>query len=164
AAWRQRLSAVAGAVDVEAGRRVFRHGKVGLCSNCHRHSGRGHVVGPDLTAASNTGDPDRLLRALLEPSRDVDPQFYPWTLLTEDGEVFTGIMLRDGGGGSEFFRDNQGRERKFLTSEIVERKPLTTSMMPDGLIDLMTDREIRDLLAFLDSVRYRNIRLQPRLR
>ncbi len=72
-------------------------------------------------------------------------------LVTEDGHVFTGIMLRDGGGGTEFYRDNAGRERKFSTSEIVERKELQTSMMPDGLIDLMTDREIRDLLAFLDG-------------
>ncbi|NND96162.1 MAG: hypothetical protein HKN47_02395, partial [Pirellulaceae bacterium] len=47
--------------------------------------------------------------------------------------------------------DNAGRERVIKTSEVVARKELTTSMMPDGLIDLMTDREIRDLLAFLDE-------------
>ena len=34
--------------------------------------------------------------------------------------------------------------------EIVTRKELKTSVMPEGLIDLLTDREIRDLLAFLD--------------
>ncbi len=150
-AWRARLDALPGLADVESGRRVFHHAKVGLCSNCHRHDGRGNVVGPDLSAASTEGDPDRLLRALLEPSRDVDPQYYPWSILTDDGHAFTGIMLRDGGGGSEVFRDNQGREKKFSTADIVARKPLKTSMMPDGLVDLMTDREIRDVLAFLDS-------------
>jgi putative membrane-bound dehydrogenase-like protein len=150
-AWQQRLDAIPGSADPAAGRRIFHHAKVGLCANCHRHRGSGNVVGPDLSAASNQGDPHRLLRAVLEPSRDVDPQYYPWTLVTEDGRAFTGILLRDGGGGTEFFRDNQGREQKFLTEEIVTRKPLTTSMMPDGLTDLMTDREIRDLVAFLDQ-------------
>ncbi len=149
-AWRTRLDSLAGQADAEAGRRIFHHAKVGLCANCHRHDGRGNVVGPDLSAASTEGDRDRLLKSLLEPSRDVDPQYYPWSLVTDDGRSFTGIMLRDGGGGNEFFRDNQGREQEFLTTEIVARKPLTTSMMPDGLIELMTDREIRDLLAFLD--------------
>jgi hypothetical protein len=63
-------------------------------------------------------------------------------------------MLRKGGtSGKEFYRDSAGKERSFLKSEIVQRKELSTSMMPDGLIDLLTDREIRDLLAFLDSRR-----------
>jgi hypothetical protein len=149
-AWQRRLAAIQQPIDLDAGRRVFHHSSVGTCVKCHRHSGRGSSVGPDLSAASNVGDPDRLLRALLQPSREVDPQYFPRTLVTEDGQVFTGIMLRDGGGGKEFYRDNTGRERMFQTSEIVQRKELNTSMMPDGLIDLMTDREIRDLLAFLD--------------
>ena len=149
--WQQQLSKIQSPVDMEAGRRLFHHPSVGACMKCHRHSGRGNVVGPDLSAASNDGDPTRLLRALLEPSRDVDPQYFPRMLVTEDGQVFTGILLRNGGGGREFYRDNAGRERRFNTEDIVQRKELRSSMMPDGLTDLMTDREIRDLLAFLDS-------------
>ena len=150
-AWQKRLAEVQQPVDIAAGRRIFHHRRVGTCVHCHRHSGRGSAVGPDLSAASNIGDSNRLLRALLQPSRDVDPQYFPRALVTEDGKVFTGIMLRDGGGGKEYYRDASGRERMFLTDEIVERKELNTSMMPEGLIDLMTDREIRDLLAFLDA-------------
>lgn len=149
AAWQKRLAAIDQPVDTNAGRRIFQHPHVGTCIKCHRHSGRGSAVGPDLTAASNQGDPNRLLRALLQPSLDVDPQYFPRMLVTDEGHVFTGIMLRDGGGGTEFYRDHTGRERKFATASIVTRKELRTSLMPDGLIDLMTDREIRDLLAFL---------------
>jgi hypothetical protein len=149
--WRKRLAAVGEPVDLLAGRRIFFHASVGTCAKCHRHRGRGSSLGPDLSAVSNAGDPDRLLRALLQPSREVDPQYFPRMLVTEDGQIFTGIMLRDGGGGKEFYRDNNGRERMFLTSQIAQRKELEKSMMPDGLTDGMTDREIRDLLAFLDS-------------
>jgi hypothetical protein len=63
------------------------------------------------------------------------------------------LLLRDGGGGSEVYRDSTGREQTFRTAEIVQRKELSTSLMPDGLIDLMTDREIRDLIAYLDQRR-----------
>ncbi len=150
AAWDDRLSGITQPVDPAAGRRIFFHRSVGACSNCHRHSGRGSVVGPDLSAASTSGDPHRLLVALLQPSKNVDPQYYARTIVTEDGDLFTGIMLRDGGGGKEVYRDNVGRERVFATKEIVTRKELKTSVMPEGLIDLLTDREIRDLLAFLD--------------
>ena len=149
AAWRDRLASIDAPVDREAGRRVFHHPAVGSCSKCHRHSGRGSVVGPDLTASSSSADDDRILTSLLQPSKNVDPQYYARAIMTEDGDVFTGIMLRDGGGGKEYYRDNTGRERLFLTKDIVTRKELKSSLMPDGLIDLMTDREIRDLLAFL---------------
>ncbi|MDV6034256.1 MAG: c-type cytochrome [Phycisphaera sp. RhM] len=150
-AWQSLLGAIAQPVDLAAGRRIFHHATVGACSKCHRHDGRGNVVGPDLSAVSNDGNPDRLLQALLEPSRDIDPQYFPRMLITEDGHVFTGLLLRDGGGGREVYRDNAGREQSFRTSDIAERKELHTSMMPDGLIDAMTDREIRDLIAFLDA-------------
>ncbi len=148
--WRKRLAAIEAPIDLEAGRRIFHHRSVGTCWKCHRHSGRGNVVGPDLTTVSTSGDDDRLLISLLQPGKNVDPQYYARTIMTADGEVFTGIMLRDGGGGKEFYRDSAGRERQYATKDIVTRKELKTSLMPDGLIDLMTDREIRDVLAFLD--------------
>ena len=138
-------------VDIDAGRRIFHHRSIGACSKCHRHDGRGNTVGPDLSAASFRGNVDRLLVAVLQPSRDVDPQYFPRTLILDDGKVFTGIMLRDGGGGKEFYRDSTGQERSFKTAEISDRKELRISMMPSGLVDSMTDREIRDLLAFLDQ-------------
>ncbi|MGI9467249.1 MAG: PVC-type heme-binding CxxCH protein [Rubripirellula sp.] len=151
AAWQQRLKDIKQPVDVEAGRRIFHHSQVGTCSKCHRHRGRGSVVGPDLSAVSNAGSPDRILRSILQPSRDVDPQYFPRMLVTDDGHIFTGIMLRDGGGGNEVYRDNTGRERVFKTENIIERKELHTSMMPEGLVDTLTDRELRDLIAFMNG-------------
>ncbi len=151
ATWQKRLNEIQQPVDVNAGRRIFHHAQVGTCSKCHRHQGRGSVVGPDLSAVSNAGSPDRILRSILQPSRDVDPQYFPRMLITEDGHIFTGIMLRDGGGGNEVYRDNAGRERVFKTAQIVERKELHTSMMPEGLVDTLTDRELRDLIAFMNN-------------
>jgi putative heme-binding domain-containing protein len=151
AAWQQRLERIQQPADLDAGRRIFHHSQVGACSKCHRHRGRGSVVGPDLSAVSNAGSPDRILRSILQPSRDVDPQYFPRMLITDDGHIFTGIMLRDGGGGNEVYRDNTGRERIFKTENIIERKELHTSMMPEGLVDTLTDRELRDLIAFMND-------------
>ena len=149
ASWKRLIAAVPGEPDLEAGRRVFFHSRVGTCWKCHRHQGRGNVVGPDLSATA--GDQERLLISLLQPSKDVDPQYHPRMLITNDGKTFTGIMLRDGGGGNEVYRDATGRERRFKTESIEQRKELKTSMMPDGLANTMTIQEIRDLLAFLQQ-------------
>lgn len=136
--------------DPVVGRRVFFHPKVALCATCHRHGGRGVVLGPDLSAVAARDEQDWLLHAILQPNKDVAPQFYPWLITTKDGEEFTGILLRKGGrSGKEFYRNSVGREHAIVKDEIVGRRELKSSMMPEGLLASLTDQEIRDLLAFL---------------
>ncbi len=147
AAWLKILDALPGKGDAEAGRRVFFHSKVGLCATCHRHSGRGNVVGPDLTLVSRQGDRAAILRSILEPSREVAPQFYPSQVELKDGSEFIGILLRSS--NTEVFRDLPGKERSFPQTDIVKRTELKTSLMPQGLVMSLTDEELRDLLTFL---------------
>ena len=148
-AWQQQLGRRPG--NPEVGRRIFFHPTVALCATCHRHGGRGVVLGPDLSAVSDRGDHDWLLNAILQPNRDVAPQFYPWELTLKNGEEFVGIMMRKGGrSGKEFYRNRVGREKSVVKTDIVSRRELKSSMMPEGLLASLTDGEIRDLLAFLN--------------
>lgn len=145
--WLDRLAALPGAPDRAAGRRIFFHSKVALCSTCHRREGRGNVVGPDLSLVAQQGDRKAILQSILEPNRDVAPQFYPTQLLLADGTTFTGILLRSS--KREVFRDITGKERTFDKGDIVEHAELKTSLMPTGLVATLTDQELRDLLAYL---------------
>lgn len=147
AAWLRLLDSQPGQPDVEAGRRLFFHPKVALCASCHRHSGRGNVVGPDLTYIAEQGDRAALLRSILEPHREVAPQFYPIQLKLADGGDFIGILLRSS--STEVYRELSGKERTFQKKDIVSRTELKTSLMPPGLVAALTDAELRDLLAFL---------------
>ena len=147
AAWLKMLEAVPGTADVEAGRRLFFHPKVALCASCHRHSGRGNVVGPDLTLIAQQGDRAAILRSILEPHREVAPQFYPSLVKLKDGTEFTGILLRSS--SSEVFRDLTGKERSFPEADVISRTEIKMSLMPPGLVMSLTDAELRDLLAFL---------------
>lgn len=149
AAWLKRLEALPGQASVESGRRIFFHSKVALCATCHRHSGRGNVVGPDLSLVARQGDRAAILRSILEPHREVAPQFYPTQLKLRDGTDFTGILLRSS--SVDVFRDLAGKERTFQKDDIVQRTDLKTSLMPPGLVVSLTDAELRDLLAFLAS-------------
>lgn len=147
AAWLARIDAVPGEPDPEAGRRLFFHPRLALCATCHRHSGRGIVLGPDLSLVGQQGDREAILRSILEPQREVAPQFFPSLVKLADGTEFTGILLRSS--STEVFHDLGGKERSHPEADIVARTELRTSLMPPGLITMLTDREIRDLLAFL---------------
>lgn len=152
-AWLKRLDDLPGKPSAEAGRRIFSHPRTALCATCHRHSGRGTVVGPDLTLISRQGDRAAILRSMLEPNREVAPQFFPTMLKLADGTDFTGILLRSS--SAEVFRDLTGKERAFRPADILERTELKTSIMPMGLVMSLTDGELRDLMAFLMSAEHR---------
>jgi len=147
-AWLNRIQDAAGPSDAEAGRRIF-HAAFGQCANCHRHSGRGNVVGPDLSLVARQGDRANILRSLLEPNRDVAPQYFATALELADGNVFTGILLRSS--SVDVYRDATGKERVFQKADVVQRKELKSSMMPTGLVDQLSDQDLRDLLDFLTA-------------
>lgn len=145
----QAIEGLPGSASAESGRRVFFYTGSVSCSQCHRHDGRGGVVGPDLTLVARQGTRERILQSILEPNRDVAPQYYATLLELEDGETFTGILLRSA--GYEIYRNTLGEEVTFQKTQIAARKQLDSSLMPHGLLDQMTLEEIRDLLEFLSN-------------
>jgi hypothetical protein len=75
------------------------------------------------------------------------PEYRPRMMVLVDGRVITGIRLRSS--TSEVVRDSKGQNQSFPRGDIESMQELNTSFMPDGLSDLLTYRELRDLLAFL---------------
>jgi putative membrane-bound dehydrogenase-like protein len=149
-AWLRYLDQLPGEPRPELGRRIFFHPRA-ACAGCHRRFGRGNVVGPDLSFIAEQGDRASVLQSILDPNREVAPQFYTTVLELEDGEVFSGFLLRSS--SQEVFRDARGQERTIQKHQIVRRKELTTSLMPGGLEAQLTAEELRDLLAYLLSSR-----------
>ena len=145
-AWLKRLE---GKADPEAGERIFFHPKLATCSRCHRIDGRGQDVGPDLSSIGRT-DRRPILESILQPSNTVAPHYVAWHLETADGKVQSGMLIHTQ--LDEYtYLDAKGERFKLKTGDLVEQRPLTTSIMPDGLLDRLTDQEVRDLLAYLQA-------------
>jgi putative heme-binding domain-containing protein len=135
--------------SVEAGRRVFYHPQKVGCYRCHQVDGRGNEIGPDLSTIGRT-ESQRILESLLQPSATVAPAYQAWTLAMHDGRVLNGILVRTY--LDEYtYLDAQGKPFIVKTHDIAETKASATSIMPEGLLNQLTDQEVRDLLAFLFS-------------
>ena len=148
-AWSAVLDAIQIPADAQNGRRIFHHARLAQCSNCHRHSGRGNVVGPDLSGVNNRKDRTWLLQSILEPSRQMAPEYQPRTIILNDGRTFTGIRLRSS--TKEAMRDANGQNRTFDRNDIESMVESTVSFMPSGVVKSLTNRELRDLMAFLEQ-------------
>ncbi|HEY7326795.1 MAG TPA: PVC-type heme-binding CxxCH protein [Gemmataceae bacterium] len=141
------LTRLEGPADSEAGRRVFFHAKLAACSRCHRVEGRGALVGPDLSIIGRT-DRRHVLESILRPSNTVAPHYQTWQIETDDGKVRIGMLI--GTNLDEYtYIDPKGNTFKLNTRTITESRSVPTSIMPDGLVDLLIDQEMRDLLAYL---------------
>jgi len=145
-AWLTRLE---GPADAAAGERVFFHSKGPGCYRCHQVDGRGGPVGPDLSRLAKGMDRRRLVQSILQPSLEIAPQFVAWSVARTDGTVFNGVLVGESPEGKLSFADAEGRLIDVKPSEIEERKPQSTSIMPDNVAQALTAQEFRDLVAFL---------------
>jgi putative heme-binding domain-containing protein len=144
--WVKRLE---GPADPAAGERVFFHTKGPGCYRCHEVDGRGGRVGPDLTSFASATDRRKLVESIVAPSREIAPQFVPWSVARNDGTMFSGILLEQSPDGALVFGDSEGRRIAVKPDEIAERKLQKSSIMPEDLVNTMTVQEMRDLIAFL---------------
>ena len=63
------------------------------CGACHRFTGLGGGVGPDLTSVPNKFTKQYLVEAIVNPSKDISDQYQSQTVLTSDGQILNGIVI-----------------------------------------------------------------------
>ncbi|HJT30529.1 MAG TPA: PVC-type heme-binding CxxCH protein [Pirellulales bacterium] len=128
--------------DRSAGRALFvRH-----CAACHKLFGEGGQVGPELTGAQR-GSVDYLLENMIDPSALVGRDYQLTVIETTDGRVLNGIVTADDG---DVLTVQTQNERVLLPkNEIDQRQPSKLSLMPEGVLDKLSERELRDLIGYL---------------
>ena len=118
------------------------------CSNCHRMFGLGGTIGPEITGAQRTNI-EYMLENLVDPSASVAKDFQMELVLTDAGRVITGLVVDE----SEIALTIQtANERLVLPKLEIENRTLSkVSMMPDGLLQTLTNDQVRDLIGYLAS-------------
>ena len=121
------------------------------CTICHQVSGQGEQVGPNLDGIGNRGL-DRLLEDVLAPNRNVDKAFRSTTVVTDSGQVISGLIKpRDG--SQLVIVNSQGKEVLVPKDEIEQSKTSLLSPMPANMAELLKPAEFADLIAYLLSVK-----------
>ncbi|MGE4632986.1 MAG: family 16 glycoside hydrolase [Planctomycetota bacterium] len=121
-----------------------------LCSRCHRFQDVGGGSGPDLTGVLSRFSDVDLVRAMLEPSRDISDQ-YQWSIVSTVDDVAVGRILRRNGSVMVLNTDPYGYQTQVIEGAISEIEASPISPMPPGLIDGLDASAVRDLWAYLGN-------------
>ena len=139
--------------------RDFDHGRAMFgaanCFACHRFASEGGAFGPDLSGLAGRFSAKDLLESVVDPSKVISDQYQAVVIRTTDGRTVTGRVINLSGDGmtinTDMLNPGQGGSTSVRKSEVEAIQPSATSMMPNGLLDTMNEREVLDLLAFLLS-------------
>jgi len=118
------------------------------CSSCHKLFGEGKPLAPDLTGG-NRKNLDYLLENIVTPSAIVPNQYRMSTFVLNSGRVVNGVIKNET--EQTVLVQTEKEEIAIPQDEIELVKPSNLSLMPEGLIDRMTDEQIRDLIAYLQG-------------
>jgi putative heme-binding domain-containing protein len=131
----------------DAGKAIF----VANCGKCHKLFGVGNSIGPDLTGAERNRL-DVLLANIVDPSGVVRPEFQTYVAVTDDGRVLTGL-LAESSPRTVTLLDPANIRTVLVRDDLEQIKASSVSLMPEQLLDKLSEQELCDLIAYLQSDR-----------
>ncbi len=119
------------------------------CGKCHLLFGEGQKMGPDLTGYERD-NLDFILVATIDPSAGIREKYTNYQIETTDGLLLSGYILEQ---TLQSVTIEDGQQSKVVVprDEIETLRESAISRMPDGLLDAMSDEQVRDLFAYLQS-------------
>jgi putative heme-binding domain-containing protein len=129
--------------QAEQGLAVYRR----ECATCHRLRGEGAEVGPALETVVHRS-PAELMIHILDPHREVAPQFVEYFVRTVDGRMLSGLVVAESANGLTLRRAG-AHEETLPRTQIEELTFSGKSLMPEGLEQRISPQEMADLIALI---------------
>jgi len=120
------------------------------CLDCHKYGSEGQGVGPDLTTLNSRFGPAEILESIVEPSKVISDQYKSTTVATTDGKVYNGMPVVNDAKNLVLLLSD-GSKATIPKADVEEQKDSKTSVMPEGLLNTLSLREIADLIALFES-------------
>lgn len=137
--------------DVKKGAEVFRLAHL-ACLACHRIGDEGGVIGPSLNGVGAGMPLDQIVESILWPERQIKEGFQAVSFTTTAGATITGYVEREGE-DIVWYRNTTTPWIVPLAKKDIASREAIPSLMPAGLTQTITEEQLRDLVAYLASLK-----------
>jgi quinoprotein glucose dehydrogenase len=137
--------------DAEAGRRIFFEREEVACMRCHKVDGNGGDVGPALNGLVTKQSIHYILESILYPNNAIAEGYESVLIETKDDNFYAGVIKEED--GDKIILNSPEDGILTLKKSNIASREKGLSGMPEGLYLMLSKRELRDLVAFLGSLK-----------
>ncbi len=139
--------------DRAAGEKLFQEHPVAACLRCHKVGGVGGDAGPDLAGLGTRKDRRYILESIVNPSAQIADGFQSLLVTMKNGDMQVGVVKKEAGGELTLQMPVPGTPPVTVKTADIKSRDNAPSGMPPNMPDLLTPREIRDLVEYLASLK-----------
>ena len=130
--------------DPQLGEAIFNN----ACLSCHQtQDGTGFVFGPPVATFKSAGR-DSILGNILDPNKEVAPQYQAFEFKLNSGESYAGMIASEDSRNVTLMLPG-GINKSFPRSKVKSMSGIGRSLMPEGLEHTLTIKDMADLLGYL---------------
>ena len=137
--------------DAAEGRKIFLEKQEVSCVRCHKAGGEGGEVGPELTGIGSRQTREYLLDAIVYPNKQIAPGFENLIVTLNNGTAYAGLLKGENDTELELNSPEDGLMK--LKKADIKSRERGLSAMPEEFRQILTKRELRDLVEFLSTVK-----------
>ncbi|MCX6849476.1 MAG: c-type cytochrome, partial [Verrucomicrobia bacterium] len=134
------------------GELISMSGKLAACLACHIVNGIGRDFGPDLSKAGARLTREQILESLHKPSKNIAKGYETSLVTLKDGSVQSGFVTHSDEGAITL-KLPTGQPQSIKRNQIKSQQPQPVSLMPEGLLQGLTEQEAVDVIAFLAGLK-----------
>jgi putative membrane-bound dehydrogenase-like protein len=141
-----KFTALAPKGDPQAGKALS-----ALCMACHQIGNAGGQIGPNLSGAGAMGL-EAVLRNILTPNAAMEPGYRIYRVEMNNGDLIDAFFVSEDK-DAVVIRQAGLPDRRLPKADIRSTKFIRRSLMPEGLLDALQDKQVADLLAYLMTLK-----------
>jgi quinoprotein glucose dehydrogenase len=121
------------------------------CVRCHKINGQGGDVGPDLSHVGGQKDRPYLLESIVEPNKKIAQGFESVLVLLKNGESYAGVLKSEN--DIELVINSPDAGVVTVKKADIQSRQRALSPMPDGLAQMLSRQDLRNLIEFLSGLK-----------
>ncbi|MCX6839235.1 MAG: DUF1080 domain-containing protein [Verrucomicrobia bacterium] len=141
-----KFTALAPKGDPQAGKALS-----ALCMACHQIGNAGGQIGPNLSGAGAMGL-EAVLRNILTPNAAMEPGYRIYRVEMKNGDLIDAFFVSEDK-DAVVIRQAGLPDRRVPKADIRSTQFIRRSLMPEGLLDALQDKQVADLLAYLMTLK-----------
>jgi quinoprotein glucose dehydrogenase len=137
----------------EEGEKIFKEHAIAQCFRCHKIYGSGGDAGPDLSEVGKRGDRRYILESIIDPNAKIAHGFDSLICTMTSGDIKAGILKAETPEALTLQAPGTGLPPETLKKVEIKQRDIAPSGMPPGLGEMLTKRELRDVVEYVSHLK-----------